>query len=285
MTFLLLPAVIDESMAEGKTSRLALVFISADLISNEQKTEILHLIDNAFRSIDGRKFSPIETLLNNLVEPNGKMENRRRGVFDQFRSDASSRQILAADDGSLVAFLHCPNFHSVLNVLKEVFGTAHCVSIVFLGQQLESNGAWLLNDCALTVEHLLRLFDENPSTIVTEDLQLVLPFVVPTWSRLLAKRVKRVEINEISPHEPNDNPFGETFLRRFRDHFARETNRVDLNEKLIPRDNAGAGETNSSRSRETRLTSFQWRSTNRISTFSTVNRARRRSSPFAASFC
>lgn len=243
-------------MAEGNScrSRLALLFICGDLISNDQKTEILHLIDKSFRSIDKEKFSSIEKHLENLIESNN---------FPSSAENSSYRQILHNDDGSIVGFLYFPNFHTVVNVFKEIFSTSNVVSIVFLGQQIDSTGAWIFSDCSLTVEHFLRIFDENSSTIVTEDLQIILPFVSTIWSRFvtnfLSKRLKKVELNEISTNEQNENPFGQNFLQNFRQIFAAETNRFDLNEKLIPRENAGAGETkNSRKEKRTNVESFRF---------------------------
>lgn len=269
-------------MAEGNScrSRLALLFICADLISNEQKSEILHLIDKSFRSIDKEKFSSIENHLENLIDPTG---------FPSATENSSYRQILHNDDGSIVGFLYFPNFHTVVNVFKEIFSTSNVVSIVFLGQQIDSTGAWIFQDCSLTVEHFLRIFDENSSTIVTEDLQIVLPFVSTIWSRFvtncLSKRLKKVEINEILTNEQNENPFGQNFLRRFRENFAAETNRFDLNEKLIPRDNAGAGETKKKKKQMSNFFVLQLLLTNRIFTFFTVNKAKRHFLLFAVLFC
>lgn len=143
----------------------------------------------------------------------------------------------------MIGFLHFPSFHTVLNVFKEFLIQCHCLSIIFIGQQIDTNGAWIFNDCTLTSEHFHRLIEET-SPIATEDLQMSFPYVSPSWTRFssnyLSKRFKHVRLDDLSSDPPNENPFGEIFLQRFKENLVKETIQFDLEQKLIPRENAGA---------------------------------------------
>jgi hypothetical protein len=48
--------------------------------------------------------------------------------------ESQYRQIASTETGSIAGFLYLPNFHTVLNVLKDYFNSCSHVSIIFCGK-------------------------------------------------------------------------------------------------------------------------------------------------------
>ena len=59
---------INDSSSQAKPSAVGLLFIVGDLISNEQRNEILPLVSKALKRIEKNKFGEIETLFNDLIQ-------------------------------------------------------------------------------------------------------------------------------------------------------------------------------------------------------------------------
>lgn len=51
-----------------------------------------------------------------------------------FYVDSQYRQIKSTESGSVAGFLYFPNFHAVLNVLKDYFNSCCHVCIIFCGK-------------------------------------------------------------------------------------------------------------------------------------------------------
>ena len=64
-------------------AKVGLLFIVGDLISNEQRNEILPLISKALTQIDKKKFAEIETLLNDLI-PTTQFQTGSKRFFSLF---------------------------------------------------------------------------------------------------------------------------------------------------------------------------------------------------------
>lgn len=111
-----------------------------------------------------------------------------------------------------------------------------------LGQQLDSNGAFILSDSTYSSDDFYNLFEENPSYII-QDLQLVLPSVSNQWIKLashyLEKKLRHVQINDISDELDNDNSFGQIFCEKLIQALTKESVNFDIYSKLIPRESGG----------------------------------------------
>lgn len=146
------------------------------------------------------------------------------------------------ENGSLVGFAYAPNFHTVCNVLKDLFNLCSNVCMAFCGQQIDSTGALVLSDSTFTCENLQSLFEENPSYLV-QDLQIILPSMSDQWKRLgknyLEKQLKHVQIEDLSNEIHEENFFGALFFERFYEIFNRDSVDFDIYAKLIPKDNSG----------------------------------------------
>lgn len=146
------------------------------------------------------------------------------------------------DTGSLVGFLYAPNFHTVCNVLKDLFNLCSTVCIAFCGEQIDSTGALILSDSMFTCENLQSLFEDNPSYLV-QDLRILIPSMSEQWKRLgknyLEKQLKHVQIDDLSNEIHEDDFFGSLFFEQFYEIFHQDSVNFDIYAKLIPRDNSG----------------------------------------------
>jgi hypothetical protein len=114
-----------------------------------------------------------------------------------------------------------------------------CYKKIFLGQQIDSNGAFILADSALTSDHLHSLFDDS-STYIVQDLQIILPYISPQWTRLLKQRcLKNIQIDDLSKEINEDSTFGDRFYERFVQILNKDTVNFDIYTKLIPRESSG----------------------------------------------
>ncbi|UJR13645.1 hypothetical protein I4U23_000657 [Adineta vaga] len=220
-------ATIMNDNNEQKQTTVGLLLIFGDIISNQQRDEIIVYLKKALKQINYNKFSQIEELFNNLISNN------------EFQTDSQYRQIVNTDNGSTAGFLYLPNFHTVLNVLKDYFNSCSHVSLIFCGQQIDSNGGIILADSIFTSDHLHSLFEDN-STFVIQDLQIILPYGSPQWIRLLKqKQIKHIHIDDLSKEINEENTFGEGFYERFIEILTKDTINFDIYSKLIPRTSSG----------------------------------------------
>ncbi|CAF3328543.1 unnamed protein product [Rotaria sp. Silwood2] len=212
---------------EQTQSSVGILLIFGDIISNQQRDEIFHYLNKAFKHIDNNKFHEIEDLFNNLVHS------------DEFQIDSQYRQIKNTENGSIAGFLYLPNFHAVVNVLKDYFNSCYHVSIIFCGQQIDSNGSFILSDSVLTSDHFYNLFEDN-STYVIEDLQIILPFISHQWTRLLKQKyLKNIQLDDLSKEINEENSFGNKFYERLSQILNKDIINFDIYNKLIPRDSSG----------------------------------------------
>ncbi|CAF3956830.1 unnamed protein product [Rotaria sordida] len=212
---------------EQNQSNVGILLIIGDIISNQQRDEIFHYLNKALKHIDNNKFHEIEDLFNNLIHS------------DEFQTDSQYRQIKTTENGSIAGFLYLPNFHAVLNILKDYFNSCYHVSIIFCGQQIDSNGSFILSDSVLTSDHFSNLFEDN-STYIIEDLQIILPFISHQWIRLLKQKyLKNIQIDDLSKEINEENSFGNIFYERLIQILNKNTINFDIYNKLIPRDSSG----------------------------------------------
>jgi hypothetical protein len=111
-----------------------------------------------------------------------------------------------------------------------------------IGQQIDSNGAFILSDSIFTCENFYSLFEENPSYLV-QDLQIILPFISNQWIRLLnnylQKQLQNVQINDLSNEINDEISFGELFYERLYEVLNKDSVNFDFYKKLIPRESSG----------------------------------------------
>ena len=116
---------------------------------------------------------------------------------------------------------------------------------IFLGQQIDSSGSFILSDGLLSADHFHRLFDKD-FPLMTRHLHLSLPFVSLQWlkfsSHFCQKHFESISMDDLSMEINNDQPFGEVFYQNFVDKVRRSTVHIDIYDKLIPRDRAGTSE-------------------------------------------
>ncbi len=165
----------------------------------------------------------------------------------------------ATENGSMAGFLYLPNFHTVINVLKDLFNMCYRVCIIFCGkiisnwfnrdfslrnsgQQIDFNGALILSDSLFTSENFRSLFEENPSYFV-QDLHIILPLISNQWKQLandyLEKQLKNIQINDSSNEINETNAFGELFYERLYGVLNKASVNFDIYAKLIPRNSSG----------------------------------------------
>ncbi|CAF1554497.1 unnamed protein product [Adineta ricciae] len=220
-------ATLVQNDSEQRQSAVGLLFIFGDLISNPQRDEVVVYLKRALKQINSIKLSQIEDVFNNLISN------------DDFQGDSQYRQIVNSESGSIAGFLYLPNFHTVINVLKDYFNSCSHVSLIFSGQQLDSNGGLILADSVFTSDHLQNLLEEN-STFVVQDMQIFLPYVSSSWTRLLKqKRIKNVQIDDLSRENNEEKIFGERFYERLVQVLTKDTTNFDIYSKLRPRDSSG----------------------------------------------
>lgn len=66
-------------------AKVGLLFIVGDLISNDQRNEILPLLSKALKQIDKKKFAEIETVFNDLIQTSQFQTGWKR-FFSLFRN-------------------------------------------------------------------------------------------------------------------------------------------------------------------------------------------------------
>ncbi|CAF4635849.1 unnamed protein product [Rotaria socialis] len=215
---------------QEKKSTVGFLLIIGEIISNEQRDEICVHLKQAFRKIDDKKYHGINDLFNNLIRGN------------EFQADSQYRQISETENGSVAGFIYLPSYHTVLNVLKDLFHSCCHVSVIYCGQQLDSNGALILSDSLFTCDNFYSVF-EDQSSYAIQDLQLLLPFVSNQWAKLsssyLAKKLLNIQINDLSDEIDQDNSFGHLFYERLVQLLTKDSINFDIYMKLIPRDNSG----------------------------------------------
>ena len=106
----------------------------------------------------------------------------------------------------------------------------------FIGQQIDSNGGFILADSIFTSNHIHKLFEDN-SAYVIQDLQIILPYISHQWTRLLKQ--KHIKINDISRETNEQTSFGDQFYERLVQILNKNTVNFDIYAKLIPRDSSG----------------------------------------------
>jgi hypothetical protein len=118
---------------------------------------------------------------------------------------------------------------------------------MFLGQQIDTTGGLILSDSILTSEHIHNLFEDN-SNYTIQQLQIILPFISPQWTRLFKQKyLKNIEINDLSKEVNEDNSFGNEFYQRLTENLNKPTVNFDIYMKLIPRDSSGTSKIKSER--------------------------------------
>lgn len=110
--------------SQQEKSPVGLLLIIGDIISNEQRDEICLNLKQAFKQIDTNKYHEINDLFNNLIHEN------------EFQTDSQYRQIANTENGSTAGFLYLPNFHTLLNVFRDLFNICYHVCIIFCGENL-----------------------------------------------------------------------------------------------------------------------------------------------------
>ncbi|CAF2104100.1 unnamed protein product [Rotaria magnacalcarata] len=215
---------------QQKKSTVGFLLIIGEIISNEQRDEICVHLKQAFKKIDDKKYHEINDLFNNLIHGN------------EFQADSQYRQISETENGSVAGFIYLPSYHTVLNVLKDIFHSCYHVSIIYCGQQIDSNGALILSDSLFTCDNFYSVFEDQPSYVI-QDLQLLLPFVSNQWTKLsssyLAKKLDNIQINDLSDEIDQDNLFGRLFYERLIQLLTKDSINFDIYTKLIPRDSSG----------------------------------------------
>lgn len=192
--------------------------------------------------------------------PNWCVKIFRSYQIDQSYLDSQYRQIANNENGSLAGFLYQPNFHTVLNVLKDYFNSCSHVSLIFCGnlfsssisdnafwiasgQQVDTSGGLILSDSIFVAEHISHLFEEN-STLIIEQLQILLPFISHQWTRLLKQKfVKHIDIEDIAKENNANSDFGQIFTQKLMQILHAQSVSFDIYNKLIPRDSSGTSET------------------------------------------
>jgi hypothetical protein len=105
----------------------------------------------------------------------------------------------------------------------------------------------ILSDSILTSEHIHNLFEDN-SNYTIQQLQIILPFISPQWTRLFKQKyLKNIEINDLSKEVNEDNSFGNEFYQRLAENLNKQTVNFDIYMKLIPRDSSGTSKIKSGR--------------------------------------
>ncbi|CAM4785388.1 unnamed protein product [Rotaria magnacalcarata] len=212
---------------DHNTLSVGVLLIFGDIISNQQRDEIFNYLNKALKLIDSKQFHEIDNLFNNLIN------------IEEFQAESQYRQIKITDNGSIAGFLYLPNFHAVLNVLKDYFNSCSHVSIIFCGQQIDSNGSLILADSTFTSDHLNNLFEDG-GKYLTEDLQIILPFISHQWTKLLKQKcIKSIHIDDLSKVINNENSFGNEFYQRLNQVLYKDSIDFDIYNKLIPRDSSG----------------------------------------------
>ncbi|CAM4758348.1 unnamed protein product [Rotaria magnacalcarata] len=212
---------------DHNTLSVGVLLIFGDIISNQQRDEIFNYLNKALKLIDSKQFHEIDNLFNNLIN------------IEEFQAESQYRQIKITDNGSIAGFLYLPNFHAVLNVLKDYFNSCSHVSIIFCGQQIDSNGSLILADSTFTSDHLNNLFEDD-GKYLTEDLQIILPFISHQWTKLLKQKcIKSIHIDDLSKEINNENSFGNEFYQRLNQVLYKDSIDFDIYNKLIPRDSSG----------------------------------------------
>ncbi|CAF3324183.1 unnamed protein product [Rotaria sp. Silwood1] len=220
---------MNKNMQETK-STVGLLLIIGEIISNDQRDEICIDLKQALKKVDNKTYHEIIDLFNNLIHEN------------EFQIDCQYRQIADTENGSVAGFVYLPNHHALFNVFKDLFNTCYHVCIIYCGQQIDSNGALILSDSLFTCDHFYSLFEDNSSYLV-QDLQIILPFVSNQWIKLsnnyLEKKLKYVQIDDLSGNINQENSFGQVFYERLIQTLTKDSTNFDIYTKLIPRDNSG----------------------------------------------
>ncbi|CAF2710465.1 unnamed protein product [Rotaria sp. Silwood2] len=218
-----------KNMQETK-STVGLLLIIGEIISNEQRDEICIHLKQAFKKVDNNKYHEINDYFNNLIHEN------------EFQTDCQYRQIADTENGSVAGFVYLPSYQTLLNVLKDLFSTCYHVCLIYCGQQIDPNGALILSDSIFTCDTVYSLFEENSSYLV-QDLQMILPFVSNQWTKLsnnyLEKKLKNIQINDLSGKIDEENSFGQVFYEKFSQILTKDSVNFDIYTKLLPRDNSG----------------------------------------------
>jgi hypothetical protein len=107
---------------QQEKSNVGLLLIIGEIISNEQRDEICLDVQRAFQHIDNNKYHEINDLFNNLIHEN------------EFQIDSQYRQMANTENGSLAGFIYLPNFHTLLNILKDFFNICSHVCMIFCGK-------------------------------------------------------------------------------------------------------------------------------------------------------
>jgi hypothetical protein len=138
--------------------KVGLLFIVGDLVSNEQRKEVVPLLSKALKQIDKKNFAEIEPIFNELIQtPQFRTGSKRFAFFPSHTSfvlDSQYRQITSTDKGSSAGFLYLPTFHTVSNVLRDYLTSCSRLSIIFLGKRSPSIGS----------RERVRFFQVNRST-------------------------------------------------------------------------------------------------------------------------
>ena len=118
-------------------STVGLLLILGEIISNEQREQICLDLQRAFQHVDYDRYHEINDLFNNLIHENEFQAGGFRSClfWNSFsRIDSQYRQMATTETGSMTGFLYLPNFHTLVNVLKDLFNMCYRVCIIFCGK-------------------------------------------------------------------------------------------------------------------------------------------------------
>lgn len=133
-------ATLVQNDSEQRQSTVGLLFIFGDIISNSQRDEVVVYLKKALKQINSTKLNQIEDVFNNLISNDDFQAGLsilslcKSSMFLLIVIDSQYRQIVNSENGSIAGFLYLPNFHTVINVLKDYFNSCSHVSLIFSGK-------------------------------------------------------------------------------------------------------------------------------------------------------
>lgn len=115
-------STLKKANSPQEKSPVGLLLIISEIISNYQRDELCLYLHRAFQSIDNNKYHEINDIFNNLIHEN------------EFQIDSQYRQMANTENGSIAGFLYLPNFHTLVNILKDLFNMCYHVCVIFCGK-------------------------------------------------------------------------------------------------------------------------------------------------------
>ncbi|CAF0777232.1 unnamed protein product [Didymodactylos carnosus] len=199
-----------------------------EIISNDQKDEIVAHVKQGLNLVD-EKYLPVKKLFDNLIDD----------PQNEFKADSQYRQITSNDSG-IAGFLYLPSYQTFCNVLKDLFSHCQNVCIIYSGQQLDTNGSFVLSDSLFSCENFQSLEEVNGWSV--NELQLMMPYVSQQWAKFstnyLQKHIQTVSIEELSSKtKDSTGDFGENFYSKFSSIYTQID--LDLYSKMVPSTSSG----------------------------------------------